>query len=63
LKLNKIQIMLKRMKKQNKKYRINYVNFYRHLKKEKNQKKIDNWLWNNYYSKLVEINILYETNK
>jgi len=51
------------MKKQNKKYRINYVNFYRHLKKEKNQKKIDNWLWNNYYSKLVEINILYETNK
>ena len=48
------------MKNKNKK--VSFVNIYKQLKKEKQIQKMGNWLWDNHYSKLPRIHIVFEVN-
>ena len=49
------------MKKQKKK--VSYVKLYKEMRKEKQQQKMEDWLWDNHYSKLPRIHIVFEENQ
>ena len=42
---------------------IGHKNIYKNLKKEKQIQKMEDWLWDNHYSKLPRIHILFEENQ